>query len=157
LPVATLTGEGSSGRLPVAEVLVQTESQTIATSQAPPARTGAEQVLDGRELLARVDGNRTLLAEIVRLFLEERASLLGVMELSLDAKDMLALAREAHKAKGAFGNLSAPRAQHAAATLEQLAEHGDVAAATEALVALRIEVDRLEQALQALTRGDRAA
>ena len=114
-------------------------------------------VLDRVELLARVDGDRALLLEIVRLFAEERPALLGSMEAALRDGDAQELARAAHKAKGAFGNLSAPLAQQAAVELELLARHGELALATDVFLRLRMQVDRLEAELQALTQDDRAA
>lgn len=151
LPVATLTGEdGSSGNLLAAAPVVDT-----AVSLPPPSLPGG--VLDRVELLARVDGDRVLLAELVRLFVQERPTLLGGMEAALAAGDAQELARSAHTAKGAFGNLSAPLAQQAAVELELLARHGELALATDVFLRLRHQVDRLEAELLAFTQDDRAA
>ncbi|MDF3067110.1 MAG: barA 3 [Polyangiaceae bacterium] len=114
-------------------------------------------VLDRIELLARVDGDRRLLVELVRLFVEERPALLLGMEAALRDGDPEELARAAHKAKGAFGNLSAPLALQAAAELELLARHGELALATDVFLRLRTQVERLEAELRALTQDDRAA
>jgi two-component system sensor histidine kinase/response regulator len=114
-------------------------------------------VLDRIELLARVDGDRKLLAELVRLFVEERPALLDAMEAALRDGDTQGLAAAAHKAKGAFGNLSAPLALQAAAELERLARRGELAPATDVFLNLRVQVERLEAELRALTLDDRAA
>jgi CheY-like chemotaxis protein len=150
LPIETLTGEDSSGRVEVAPPL-----PGAASSLSPPALPDA--ILDRAQLLSRLDGDRALLAEIVRLFVEERPALLGGMEHALAAGDAPELARAAHKAKGAFGNLSAPLAQQAAVELELLARHGDLALATDVFVRLRQQVERLEAELRAFTQDDRAA
>jgi PAS domain S-box-containing protein len=151
LPIATLTGEDSSGRVEVVPAVA-----AAASSISPPSLPAAV-VLDRAQLLSRVDGDRVLLAEIVRLFVEERAALLDGMEQALAAGDAPELARGAHKAKGAFGNLSAPLAQQSAVELELLARHGDLAQATDVFLRLRQQVERLEAELRAFTQDDRAA
>ena len=114
-------------------------------------------VLDRVELLARVDGDRALLVEVVRLWVEERPALLESMELALRDGNAQDLARAAHKAKGAFGNLSAPLAAQCAVELELLARHGELALATDVFLRLRFQIERLEAELRALTQDDRAA
>jgi CheY-like chemotaxis protein/HPt (histidine-containing phosphotransfer) domain-containing protein len=154
LPAVTLTGESSSGKIAAAEPVPERVSLPGAGFDSLPMSTG---VLDRVELLARVDGNRALLVEIVRLFVEERPLLLGAMEKALGDGDAQELARGAHKARGAFGNLSAPLAQQAAMELELLAKHGEMALATDVFLRLREQVERLEAELRALTQDDRAA
>ena len=114
-------------------------------------------VLDRMELLARIDGDRVLLAELVRLFVQERPELLGSIEAALRDGDAQELARAAHKAKGAFGNLSAPLAQQCAVELELLARHGELVLATDVFLRLTQQVEKLEAELLALTQDDRAA
>jgi HPt (histidine-containing phosphotransfer) domain-containing protein len=79
------------------------------------------------------------------------------METALREGDAQELARAAHKAKGAFGNLSAPLAQQAAVELELLARHGELALATDVFLRLRAQIERLEAELLSLTRDERAA
>jgi PAS domain S-box-containing protein len=152
---AALTGEDSSGKIAAATTL---EASSASPSVRPldPA-SGLSDVLDRVELLARVDGDRRLLLELVRLFVAERPALLAAMESSLRDGDAHELARGAHKAKGAFGNLSAPLAQAAAVELELLARRGEMALATDVFLHLRLQVERLEAELLALTQDDRAA
>jgi PAS domain S-box-containing protein len=154
LPIATtLTGESSSGKIEAASPAPERLSLP-GVSLDVPITTG---VLDRVELLARVDGDRTLLTEIVRLFVEERPALLESMENALRDGNAQELAKAAHKAKGAFGNLSAPLAQQAAVELELAARHGEMALATDVFLRLRQQVERLEAELRALTQDDRAA
>jgi PAS domain S-box-containing protein len=140
----TLTGEDSSGKL-------------LAASPALDLVGERNAVLDRAELLARVDGDRALLVELVRIFIEERPALLGSMEQALRDGNAQELARAAHKAKGAFGNLSAPLAEQAASELELLARPGELALATDVFLRLKLQVERLEAELRALTQDDRAA
>jgi PAS domain S-box-containing protein len=162
LPIAVaLAGESSSSRLPTAKPV--SEKPVAAPAPAPERvpspdlLTLSSDVLDRVELLARIDGDRVLLAEIVRLFVEERPGLIESMEHALRDGDARELAQAAHKAKGAFGNLSAPLAQQAAVELELLARHGELALATDVFLRLRMQVERLEAELRALTQDDRAA
>ena len=148
LPIETLTGEDSSGRVEAAPPLAAAAS---SLSPLPAA------ILDRVQLLSRLGGDRALLAEIVSLFVQERPALLGSMEQALAAGDAPELARAAHKAKGAFGNLSAPLARQSAVELELLARHGDLAPATDVFLCLRQQVERLEAELRAFTQDERAA
>jgi len=160
MPALTLTGEDSSGRI-LAEAA--TSEATGECSSRPGDSLGSDAltmssgVLDRVDLLARIDGDRVLLVELVRLFVQERPDLLGSMEKALADGDAQALARAAHKAKGAFGNLSAPLAQQCAAELELLARHGELALATDVFLRLTQQVEKLQVELLALTQDDRAA
>jgi HPt (histidine-containing phosphotransfer) domain-containing protein len=154
LPAATLRGEDSSGKLAAAPLVdgVGLAISSVSPSQAPPAP-----VLRPEELLARVDGHRALLSEIVRIFVQERPALLASMEAALRDGNAKDLEGAAHKAKGVFGNLSAPAAQQASVELELSARKGELAVATDAFLELRQQVERLEAELRTLTQDDRAA
>ena len=159
MPALTLTGEDSSGKILAAPLASEAAAERLslpgsASSLEASASAG---VLDRVGLLARLDGDRALLAELVRLFVEEKPALLGGMEAALRDGDAQELARAAHKAKGAFGNLSAPLALGCAVELELLARHGELALATDVFLRLKEQVERLEAELLALTRDDRAA
>jgi PAS domain S-box-containing protein len=156
LPVARLAGEDSSCNLVAAEPVEHSSVVSAFAPSAPPLSLSAP-VLDRADLLTRVDGDRELLAELVRLFLEERPALLMAMENALRDGEAKELACAAHKAKGVFGNLSAPLAQQAAVELELLARHGELALATDVFLQLCQQVERLEAELRALTQGGRAA
>jgi len=162
MPALTLTGEDSSGKILAAAAAGAGDEPAPERLSMPGGGSGADSlissgVLDRVELLARVDGDRVLLAELVRLFVQERPDLLGSMEAALRDGDAQELARAAHKAKGAFGNLSAPLASQCAVELELLARHGELALATDVFLRLTQQVERLEAELLALTQDDRAA
>jgi PAS domain S-box-containing protein len=148
---AALTGEDSSSKIALASIELRS-----ATRAAELASSSAA-VLDRIELLARVDGNRGLLVELVRLFVEERGVLVSQMDTALREGNAQELARAAHKAKGAFGNLSAPLAQQTAVELELFARRGELQLASDVFSRLRVQIERLEAELLAFTRDDRAA
>jgi CheY-like chemotaxis protein len=160
MPALTLTGEDSSGKILAAQAASEPAEQRLSLpggSLGNDPLTMSSGVLDRVALLARIDGDRVLLAELVRLFVQERPELLGSIEAALRDGDAKELARAAHKAKGAFGNLSAPLAQQCAVELELLARHGELALATDVFLRLTQQVEKLEAELLALTQDDRAA
>jgi CheY-like chemotaxis protein len=143
--------ESSSGRMEAAQSISDGPDSPLSVSSPNSG------VLDRVELLSRVDGNRVLLAELVRLFIEEQPGLLETLESALRDGDAKELARGAHTAKGVFANLSAPLAQQAAVEIELLARHGELALATDVFLRLKAQVKLLEAELRALTQDDRAA
>jgi CheY-like chemotaxis protein/HPt (histidine-containing phosphotransfer) domain-containing protein len=161
LPTMTLTGEDSSGTVlaaaPASDPAVAEQISIAGASSTPDPEVIVSNVLDRTELLARVDGDRVLLAELVRLFVEERPVLLEAMESALRDGAANELANAAHTVRGACANLSAPLAQQAANELEQLARRGELALATDAFLRLRQQIERLEAGLRALMQDDRAA
>jgi PAS domain S-box-containing protein len=161
LPAVTLTGEESSGTVlaaaPASDRGTREQVSVPGPSSIPDPLTIVSGVLDRTRLLARLDGDRVLLAELVRLFVEERPALVAAMEVALRDGNAKDLADAAHKVKGACGNLSAPLAQQAAADLEQLARRSELGPATDAFARLVQQIERLEAELRALIRDDWAA
>jgi CheY-like chemotaxis protein/HPt (histidine-containing phosphotransfer) domain-containing protein len=72
------------------------------------------------QVLARVGGDRELLAEISRLFVEDAPRHLERIRQALDAGDGEALRRAAHGLKGAAANFDADGVVAAARTLEEI-------------------------------------
>jgi two-component system, sensor histidine kinase and response regulator len=113
---------------------------------APPGNP-----IDEADLLARVDGDTGLLAEIIDLFLEDAETLLGDVRQSVRDGDADRVVRAAHRLKGSVATLSATQAARAALGLETLGRAGDLLSGVPAaFVALEKEFERLVPALQAL-------
>jgi signal transduction histidine kinase/CheY-like chemotaxis protein len=72
------------------------------------------------QVLARVGGDRELLAEISRLFVEDAPRHLERIRAALDARDGDALRRAAHGLKGAAANFDAEGVVSASRTLEEI-------------------------------------
>jgi two-component system sensor histidine kinase/response regulator len=108
-----------------------------------------EAAFDRTALLDRVEGDEELLAEIVRLFLDELPRALEELKVAGKVDDLKALARAAHKLRGVLGNLCAAPATAAAMKLEQSADGDDMSAARRALTVLAFELDRLKAPLEA--------
>jgi CheY-like chemotaxis protein len=110
------------------------------------------EVLDSAATLSRVEGDTELLAEMVRLFLEDCPRLISAVREALTRRDPQALQRAAHTLKGSVANFAAQSAFEAALRLEMMGRQGDLREAEEAYVALQQEIERLEPALADLRR-----
>jgi two-component system, sensor histidine kinase and response regulator len=123
-----------------------------------------EQIVDGRPLapraaradgfsldvLARVGGDRELLAEISRLFVDDAPRHLDRIRAALDARDGEALGRAAHGLKGAAANFDAQGVVNAARALEEIGRTAQFDEADAAWLALTRETERLISMLRAV-------
>jgi signal transduction histidine kinase/DNA-binding response OmpR family regulator len=102
-------------------------------------------------VLARVGGDRQLLAEISRLFVEDAPRHLDQIRRAAAASDGEALRRAAHGLKGAAANFDADRVVAAARELEDIGRDRRFTEANAAVERLDAEVDRLLTLLRAIT------
>ena len=89
------------------------------------------------------------------MFIQERAAILEPIVRAIEQCDPNRLERAAHRLKGTFGTLAAPRASEAARRLELIGRDGDLQPADGALDVLRLEMGRLESELRSIA-GRRA-
>ena len=108
------------------------------------------QVLDGRALLAQVDGDVRLLAKLTRLFLADSPGRLSSIRRAIASQDARALQQAAHAFKGSIANFAARGPLEAAVALETMGRRNDLAGAEKAYLTLKKEVARLERALAAV-------
>ncbi len=111
-----------------------------------------ESPIDMTSLLARVGGDRNLLAEMAGLFLEEMPRHASAIGEALSRHDARSLERAAHALKGSIGNFGAQRAFDAALELETLARGGDLAPAKGAWQTLECELEYLKPILAGFQR-----
>jgi HPt (histidine-containing phosphotransfer) domain-containing protein len=123
-------------------------SVSIAT---PPLPQTDE--LDVAELLDRVGGDRALLGDLVRLFLETYPENLAGLRQAVASGDSEAVHRLAHTFKGMVGHFGAPAAVEAALRLEVMGRTKDLSGAEEACAALTEAVERLRTELVRKTEG----
>jgi two-component system sensor histidine kinase/response regulator len=116
------------------------EQQQQATA-APASAEPATVVFDADALLARVGGDRELMADVVRLFLEDYPDRLANIAAAIDARDANALRVAAHALKGAAGNLGAVAVYEATSALEQIGADGHLDAARGVWERLLSDVD----------------
>ncbi len=101
-------------------------------------------------VLARVGGDRELLAEISRLFVDDAPRHLEQIRQAIDDGDRESLRRAAHGLKGAASNFDADGVVSAARTLEEIGRSGDFAEQEAAWRAVSIETGRLIAMLRAV-------
>ena len=100
------------------------------------------------EALAAVQGDRQLLAEVTRAFLDEAPRLLTALRQALAGQDAVSLKRAAHTLKGSLRLLAAEAAQAQAWRLEQMAATAPPAEQEAVLTRLEEEMARLLPALE---------
>lgn len=107
-------------------------------------------------LLARVDGDWTLLRELVGLFLEECPRRIGEIRAALARHDASGLAAAAHGLKGTLSYFGVGAATDAVRRLERMGRDGDLRDAEAACAALEQALAHLTPALDALILKGRA-
>ena len=120
---------------------------TPKESQGTAAASEPGQVLDRAALLERVEGDETLLGELVEVFLRDYPRLLAGVRDAAARGDAKALARAAHTMKGAVSSFAAPAATATALQLEEMGRGGELTRVAEACAALEKEIERLKPLL----------
>ena len=139
------------------EVIARLTAPAVSTPETPADPEEEQDILDRKTLWERVAGDTDLLREIIELFLADCPERLLELQQALTRQDCPALARAAHRLKGALGNISANHALAAVRRVETSARVGDIQAATEALVRLENELARLTPLLAAYAGDGQAA
>ncbi len=119
---------------------------------AAPEMSG-DGALDRAAVLARVDNDLQLLADLTKLFLDESPRLLAAVREAVERQEAGTLERAAHTLKSAVGNFGARAAFHAAWALEKMARQGDLSHAPDAYQILAREIESLKPAIVDLGRG----
>ncbi|GIW56180.1 MAG: hypothetical protein KatS3mg082_2584 [Nitrospiraceae bacterium] len=122
----------------------------IEGTDAQQANKEVLPVWDEAQALAGVDGDRGLLIELARLFVQQATTDVAALRLAWAQQDLGALAKAAHRLKGAVLQFSAPRAYAACRRLEEAARTGTAAADQSLWAEAEIEVTRLIDALRAV-------
>ena len=117
-------------------------------SPSKPADASPIASLDPDELLEHVQGDRELLADIIRLFRAEAGPLLRIVREAAEDRDAAAISRASHTLKGSIGNFGSGPAYQAAKKMDELAQSGDASAAGALLPTLEAEIERLLVALE---------
>ena len=102
------------------------------------------------ELLQRIDGDLSLLSELLELFRGDFPGQIRALREALKNGDSANFQRIGHTLKGALGNLSAPHASHLAGEIESIGKSGEITVAESKVNDLECEGDRVIQDLQHL-------
>ncbi len=139
-----------------AEELYAALREQTETSRPPsgelPAESARGAPVNRDALLARVEGDSSLLREMAELFLKTYPKLLSEIRQAIERQDAAALERAAHTLKGSVSNFVAHEAVLAATELENMATRRDLARAPGACEELAGMLDRLRPALESLTK-----
>jgi len=125
-------------------------SQGVAGSESAVA---AEPPVIAAELLKLVDGDLSLLSELLELFLGDYSGQIRALREALKNRDAATLQRVGHTLKGALGNLAAPVASRLAGELESIGMSGETTFGERKLNDLGDEAARVIQALETLCLG----
>jgi PAS domain S-box-containing protein len=120
---------------------------------SPPGVEGRDVPFDTAAVLARVGDSRPMLAELLTVFRDDCARLLGDVRAALDGHDAAGLRAAAHTLKGMVSFFNAAAATEAAARLEALGKAGDFAGAPGLLELLAREVERIGAVFGRLAEG----
>jgi two-component system, sensor histidine kinase and response regulator len=115
-----------------------------------PVTPAADSAIDVSELLERIDGDRSLLAELVDLFRADSPIKVRAVHDAIESRNAERLRGESHALKGALVNLSATRASALAAELEAIGKSGNLAQAQATLDRLTQELGSALEVLEGL-------
>jgi CheY-like chemotaxis protein len=141
------------------ELYLALENCVVGAAPAPAAVQPLEPVrpssavgpvFDLDATLARVEGDRDLLLELIEVFRADYPQRLAEIRTALDQADAQMLHRSAHSLKGALGFFAAPAALEAARRLEAMGRAGDLASGADEFARLEEASNRLESALTAV-------
>ena len=102
------------------------------------------------DLLERIDGDLSLLSELLELFRADYLGQIRALREAIENRDAATLQRVGHALKGALGNLSAPIASRIAGELESMGKSGETTLAESKVKDLGDEAGRVILALESL-------
>lgn len=107
-----------------------------------------ERVFNLEDALARVDKDEELFQTLAELFIEQAPQDMAATQAALDSGDAEALARAAHRMKGAILQFSAPTLFEATKQLEAIGKTGSVEGAPPVCAQVAQELQKLMTALR---------
>ncbi len=132
------------------EVLDAHVPRLHAVTSSSPQLPIADNAVDIDDLLARVDGDRVFLLELVEIFRADYPKQIQTARKALAQKDAIGVKRAGHTLRGALANLAARNACSMAEALETIGGSGDFALVEPALMQLENEMGRVARSLDGL-------
>jgi len=103
-----------------------------AVESEPTTTTAPAVAFDRATLLARLDGDEALAADVIQLFLDDCPTRVSAIKAAVEAGDAEQIRSTAHALKGAAGSIAATGLFQAAQVLERIGAEGRIAAASAA-------------------------
>jgi HPt (histidine-containing phosphotransfer) domain-containing protein len=125
-------------------------TSSIAAEPIAPEPADAPPVSDRARWLERLDGNASLLAELVTAFRSDCPTLLTQIDASIQQGNPAALCHAAHTLKSVLRFFDANAASEAALQLETMGRSKTLVGSHETFRRLTVEVDRLLRELEAV-------
>jgi PAS domain S-box-containing protein len=126
---------------------------TIVPAAPVPMAGGADDPpVDRAQLLERLEGDTSLMEEIIHLYHESCPDLVNDLKDSAARRDAGAIYRAAHSLKGMVAHFGAPAATQALIDIEAMGRAGRIEEIDQALATALAEIDRLTEALGRLLR-----
>jgi signal transduction histidine kinase/DNA-binding response OmpR family regulator/HPt (histidine-containing phosphotransfer) domain-containing protein len=143
-----VTPEKGSAQAPFvpspAEISMPAQNASLAGPGVPGKK---KEVVDWDQALARVDGDRQVLADITRLFRDQSRKLLSDVREAISRQDAKALEFAAHTLKGSVGNFTSTGPFESALELEKMGREANLGQAAQAYLMLEAELEQVMQAL----------
>ena len=116
--------------------------------------SGSSSILNRQELLDRLEGNQELCREVLEIFRKQYPKMMSAIEAAVVQKDAEELYSVAHALRGAAANVSAISVSTQASLLEQAGRTKDLSNVEQWHASLQKEVNRLEQVLSKMVKGN---
>ncbi|MFI5177647.1 MAG: response regulator [Vicinamibacterales bacterium] len=123
---------------------------SAGVAQNAPEAVSAGAVFDEQAALARLEGDRALLRQLIGIFRTDARPLMAAIRQAVAAGDVDALRRPAHTLKGSLGTLGAAGPFRTAGNLERAAQARDAAGAVRLAEVLATEMTQLDALLARL-------
>jgi HPt (histidine-containing phosphotransfer) domain-containing protein len=118
-----------------------------------PNYSKLERFVNLPDLLARVEDDRELMAELLSMFQEELPELKNALHVALEDGNLVEAVKAAHTLKGVLANLSITQGTSLAATIENAARAGDMQQAKAVQAAFDAETEALSAAVASCLEG----
>ena len=130
---------------------LQRNGKPISATGPAESRLSATEIADIMDLensLRRLDGDKSLLIDLIGFYLEDYPSLLVRIDEAAATNDAASLERAAHSMKGLVANFDAALAKEAAQQLETSAKQRDIAEVSGLIESLKQAADELAEHLE---------
>ncbi len=145
---AYLSKPVSSQMIADAIVRIFSKEQRVEVRLPSGLSTNSNIPWDRAKALERLDGDESLLRELLKIFLEENPKQLASLQRALESADAESFERTAHTLKGELGYLGLTATAEKARELERLGEERNLHAAASVLLTFKAEISAVELAVR---------